>query len=242
MKNFYTLFFGIFFALAFSFTGLIVSSDIQIGDLQPTTSTLLNDEGEEIFGTSFFKTLPDGEVIEVPGNLNFGEPMYPQAPVGLAQIGKQVYIEQGCMYCHSQQVRPKGFGADFERGWGERQAVARDYILQDRVLLGTMRTGPDLMNVGDRGISQDDGSWHHLHLYNPQITSPGSTMPPFAFLYEKQPIQGAGSPNALAFEPGSEDAPEEGYEIVPSDRAIALVAYLKSLTFRYDLPEAKMAE
>ena len=67
MKNFYTLFFGIFFALAFSFTGLIVSSEIQIGDLQPTTSALLDDEGNEIAGTSYFKTLPDGETLEIPG-------------------------------------------------------------------------------------------------------------------------------------------------------------------------------
>ena len=168
--------------------------------------------------------------------------MFPQAPVGLAQIGKQVYIEQGCMYCHSQQVREKGFGADYERGWGERQSVARDYILQDRVLLGTMRTGPDLLNVGDRGISQDGGMWHHLHLYSPQMIVEGSTMPPFAFLYKEQPIQGMGSPNALKFEAGSEYAPKDGYEIVPTARAEALVAYLLSLKFNYALPEAKMAE
>ena len=174
MKNFYTLFFGIFFALAFSFTGLIVSSEIQIGGLQPTTSTLLDDEGNEILGTAYFKTLEDGETVEVPGLLNVGEPMYPQAPLGLAQRGKQIYIEQGCMYCHSQQVREKGFGADYERGWGERQSVARDYILQERVLLGTMRTGPDLLNVGDRGISQDGGKWHHLHLYSPGSLEVGS--------------------------------------------------------------------
>lgn len=242
MKNLYTLFFGIFFALAFSFTGLIVSSEIQIGDLQPTTSALLDDEGNEIAGTSYFKTLPDGETLEIPGMLNVGEPMFPQKPLGLAQRGKQVYIEQGCMYCHSQQVRPKGFGADHERGWGERQAVARDYILQDRVLLGTMRTGPDLMNVGDRGISQDGGNWHHLHLYNPQMIVEGSTMPPFAFLYKEQPIMGLGSPDALVFEPGSEYAPAEGYEIVPTERAEALVAYLLSLKFGYELPEAKMVE
>ncbi|MGB0371265.1 MAG: cbb3-type cytochrome c oxidase subunit II [Opitutales bacterium] len=242
MKNFYTLFFGIFFALAFSFTGLIVSSEIQLGDLQPTTSTLLDDEGNEILGTTYFKTLEDGENIEIPGLLNVGEPMYPQAPLGLAQRGKQIYIEQGCMYCHSQQVREKGFGADYERGWGERQSVARDYILQERVLLGTMRTGPDLLNVGDRGISQDGGKWHHLHLYSPQMVVEGSTMPPFAYLYEEQPINGAGSPDALAIDPASEYAPQEGYEIVPTEDAEALVAYLLSLKFNYALPESKMAE
>jgi len=217
MKNLPLLFAGIFFALAFSFVGLILSSHLQIGGLTPTTERLVPGETE-------------GEMV-----MEEGEPLFPKAPPGLAQQGKQVYIEMGCMYCHSQQVRRQGFGADIDRGWGPRQTVARDYIKQDRVLLGTMRTGPDLAHVGGRPLNED---WHHLHLYNPQITSEGSTMPPFAFLYEKRKIENGPSPNALQFAEGSEYAPDPGYEIVPTRRAEALVAYLLSLKIDYSLPEA----
>ncbi len=216
MKNLPLLFLGIFLTLAFSWCGLIMSSQIQYGDLVPTTPTL-----------------------DEEGNPVQGENLYPQAASGLAEQGKQIYISEGCMYCHSQQVRPKGFGADFERGWGPRQTVPRDYVLQERVLLGTMRTGPDLANVGARPLTED---WHHQHLYNPQITSPGSVMPPFAYLYEVREIDGEPSPGALSIPPDSPYAPEEGYEIVPTADARALVAYLLSLKINYELPEAKFSE
>ncbi|MEN8661420.1 MAG: cbb3-type cytochrome c oxidase subunit II [Lentimonas sp.] len=216
MKNLPLLFCGIFFALAFSFTGLILSSNIQLGSLTQTTET--EDEN---------------------GNPLEGEPLFPMQSVGLAQQGKQVYIEMGCIYCHTQQVRRAGFGADIDRNWGPRQSVARDYIMQDRVLLGTMRTGPDLMHVGGRPLNAD---WHHLHLYNPQITSKGSNMPPFAFLYETRKIDGEPSADALQFPPNSEYGPEGGYEVVPTRRAEALVEYLLSLKLNYSLPEAQIVE
>jgi cytochrome c oxidase cbb3-type subunit 2 len=179
------------------------------------------------------------ETLDEDGNPIEGETLYPMQIVGLAQQGKQVYIEMGCVYCHSQQVRRQGFGADYERNWGPRQTVARDYIMQDRVLLGTMRTGPDLMHVGGRPLNAD---WHHLHLYNPQITSPGSTMAPFPFLYETQKIGEAPASNALKFPPDSDYAPEPGYEIVPTRKAEALVEYLLSLKVNYSLPEAPILE
>jgi len=213
MRNLPLLFCGIFFTLAFSWTGLILASHLQLGQLQPTTPEL-NEAGEPVEGRE----------------------LHPKPPVGLAQRGKEVYIDQGCVYCHSQQVRRRGFGADYERGWGRRQSVPRDYIYQDRVVLGTMRTGPDLMTIGGRQPSE---SWHHLHLYNPRITSEGSTMPPYAFLYEKRKIGDDGrSDDALQFPEGSPYAPEEGYEVAPTERAEALVAYLKSLKMNYSLPEA----
>ncbi|GHC06203.1 cbb3-type cytochrome c oxidase subunit II [Cerasicoccus arenae] len=209
MKNLPLLFFGIFFVLAFSWTGLILSSVIQYGDLKP----IAMEEG--------------------------GVPQ-PQARVGVAQQGKLVYISQGCIYCHSQQVRRKGFGADWERGWGNRQSVPRDYILQERVLLGTSRTGPDLMTIGERQPSAD---WHHQHLYNPQFTSPGSIMPPFRYLYRTQKIGDAPSPNALKIpDTFPEEKPEPGYEIVPTERAEQLVAYMLSLKLNYELPESRNAE
>lgn len=213
MKNLPLMFCGIFFMLAFSWSGLILSSLIQLRDLEPIT-------------------------------MEEGGQTYPRKLPGIAMQGKQVYQELGCMYCHSQQTRRANFGADYERNWGNRQSVARDYILQERVLLGTMRTGPDLMNVG---VRLPDATWHHLHLYNPQITSPGSTMPPYRFLYRMQKIGDQPSPDALSFPPADPDRPivglpPEGYEVVPTDRAKALVAYLQNLRLDYSLPEAPLKD
>jgi cytochrome c oxidase cbb3-type subunit 2 len=106
---------------------------------------------------------------------------YPIAPSGQVAEGRSVYIALGCLYCHSQQVRPPGFGDDIDRGWGSRRTVARDHIFDAPPLLGTMRTGPDLANIG---VRQPSENWHALHLYNPQLTSAGSIMPPFRFLFE----------------------------------------------------------
>ncbi len=66
-------------------------------------------------------------------------------------------------------------------------------------------------------------------------------MPAFAFLYKKQKIEDAPSPNALNFPKGYAGAPESGYEVVPTDRAEALVDYLLSLKINYELPESKFA-
>jgi cytochrome c oxidase cbb3-type subunit 2 len=160
--------------------------------------------------------------------------LYPQARPGLAQQGLVVYKANGCIYCHSQQVRPEGFGADQARNWGQRRTVARDYLYDKPVMLGTMRTGPDLSNIGLRQSSTD---WHLTHLYNPQITSKGSIMPPFRFLFEQRKIGAKASPKALKLT--GEFAPPAGYEVLPRPEALALVEYLLSLKANAPLPEAK---
>lgn len=210
MKHMPLLFLGIFFVIAFSFTGIVLVNNRDFAQMKP----IAMEEGDET---------------------------WPQAISGLAQQGKEVYISQGCLYCHSQQVRRKGFGSDFERGWGDRQSVPRDYILQKRVQLGTSRTGPDLMTIGQR---QPSAEWHYLHLYNPQFTSPESVMPPFRYLFETRKIRN-GQPAADALRiPANfpEEQPPEGYEIVPTDRGRALVAYLLSLKLQYELPESRFSE
>lgn len=157
-----------------------------------------------------------------------------RAPLGgLAAQGRDVYRANGCVYCHSQQVRPEGFGSDIDRGWGPRRTVAQDYVGERPVLLGTMRTGPDLANIGAR---QPSATWHHLHLYNPRITSPGSIMPRFAFLYERRKIIGQRSSAALKLPPDWDLEP--AYEVVPTDDAKALVAYLLLLDRTGALEEA----
>jgi cytochrome c oxidase cbb3-type subunit 2 len=139
-------------------------------------------------------------------------------------LGREVYVANGCMYCHSQQVRPEYAGSDQELGWGNRRTMPADYLNDKVALMGTMRTGPDLSNIGIRQPSDD---WHLLHLYNPQITSKGSVMPPYAFLFTKQKVGTSPSPGALQL--SGEYAIEPGYEIVPTPEVLALVEYLKSL-------------
>ncbi len=158
----------------------------------------------------------------------------PVAYFGDAEEGRKVYMDLGCIYCHTQQVRPEGFGADIERGWGMRRSVARDYIHDQPPLMGTMRTGPDLMNIGAR---QPSDQWHYLHLYDPRITSPGSIMPPHRFLFEVR-HSADGLPEGAVRLP-DEFAEKKPAWIVPNERARQLVAYLKSLDHNYDVPEAR---
>ncbi|HSH09385.1 MAG TPA: cbb3-type cytochrome c oxidase subunit II [Oceanipulchritudo sp.] len=233
MKSLPLIFLGVFFTLAFSWTGIVLTSHIQMKELVPATSELVNDKGEPIAGPTY---LVDGK--RQMGLNTDGMTAYPLAMVGEAQRGKLVYQQMGCLYCHSQQVRRQGFGADFERGWGSRQSVARDYIEQERVMLGTMRTGPDLTNVGLRYSEL----WQMQHLLNPQITSPGSTMPPYGFLFEIQKVSEMRGPSADAIELPAAWQPGEGYEVIPTQRAKDLVAYLMNLRQDYELPEMKFTE
>src|SRR5262249_50829473 len=125
--------------------------------------------------------LPQHQLGELKAQTEEGSTeSYPRPLEGLAAQGRAVYVSEGCLYCHSQQVRADGYGTDIARGWGDRRTVPRDYIYDHPLLLGSMRTGPDLANIGAR---QPDETWHLLHLYNPLITSPGSLMPPFDYLF-----------------------------------------------------------
>jgi len=133
--------------------------------------------------------------------------------------GRKTYIDYGCLYCHSQQVRDPSAGADKHFGWG-RASLPSDYIYDKPHLLGTMRTGPDLSNIGSRQPSRD---WHHLHFYNPRLLVPWSIMPGFSFLYEV--VTATESPKAGAIRiPGKEDQ-----WVIPSEEAENLVSYLLSL-------------
>ena len=156
----------------------------------------------------------------------------PYGVKGAAEQGKLAYQEFGCIACHTQQVRVSS-GLDLQRNWGERQSVARDYIDQLPVLIGNTRLGPDLSNVG---LRRTDTDWHLLHFYNPQITSKDSNMPGYSFLYETREIVGEASARALKLP--VEYAVADGYEVIPTRKAEALAAYMKSLKVTYDLEEA----
>lgn len=143
-----------------------------------------------------------------------------QLPYTEAELkGRKTYIDNGCVYCHSQQVRDPVAGADKHFGWG-RASLPSDYIHDKPHLLGTMRTGPDLSNIGSRQPSRD---WHHLHLYDPRSLVTWSIMPGFSFLYEV--VTAAESPKAGSIRiPGKTDQ-----WIIPSEEAENLVSYMISL-------------
>jgi cytochrome c oxidase cbb3-type subunit 2 len=164
------------------------------------------------------------------------EALYPQPLAGLAVQGNAVYQDLGCVSCHTQQVRRDGFGADVARQWGTRQSVARDYIRENVVLVGSQRIGPDLRNVAARGYA--DTEFFYKLLYAPETVAPGTNMPAYPFLFQVRKINPAQpSPKAVRIT-GKHGAPA-GYEIVPTSRAEALVAYLSSLKDTYEYPEAK---
>lgn len=137
----------------------------------------------------------------------------------------KVYQHNGCMYCHSQQVRSKRFGgwwdangeyktgADIQRSYGLRRTVSRDYIHDNPTMLGTMRTGPDLANIGLRNPSEP---WHHNHLLNPRSANAWSIMPSFAFFYTREKVVGVRSDKALSL--GREWTVDPGYRWRPSSR------------------------
>jgi len=87
--------------------------------------------------------------------------------------GRKIYLQNGCVYCHSQSIRSIdwGHGAD-------RIAQSGDYIADEPVALGSQRTGVDLSQEG--GEHPDD--WHIAHFINPRYTRPSSIMPPFEWL------------------------------------------------------------
>ncbi len=139
--------------------------------------------------------------------------------------GRQHYIENGCVYCHSQQPRAKAFAPDFQRGWG-RASVAGDYAYDSPHLLGTMRTGPDLLNIG---VRQPSEAWHLGHLYQPRAFVPGSIMPSYPFLFELKEKAETGDVE-VALPPARMPV---GKIVIATHEALDLVAYLKSLKRDY---------
>jgi len=211
---------GIVGSFALSLFALVLVPQAQLGGLQPQFQ---DDEGK---------------VVDI----------YPIENRGIVAGGRAVYISEGCVYCHSQQVRDEQNGTDIDRGWGTRRTVARDYIFDSPPLLGSSRIGPDLANVGSakwRNEPADenaeykpakrDAAWQLLHLYAPNTIIHNSKMPAYRYLFEKRKISGQRSDDALNV------AVEDGYEIVPKPEAKELVGYLLSLDKSHPLKEVKTA-
>lgn len=155
-----------------------------------------------------------------------------------AERGKASFIANGCVACHTQQVR----NVDMDRNWGNRPGVAADYAGITRTdfwrntatLMGTERTGPDLTDIGNRQPSVD---WNLVHLFNPRIVVKESVMPAYPWLF------------VLKDEPEESDVvvnlPEEYLKgrkgkVVAGREALDLVAYLQSLK-QVPLPDGSEA-
>src|SRR5882724_158518 len=123
MKGLIPLFLGIFGTFAFSWVGLTVIPNWQIGHLNPQ----MEEDGTDV---------------------------YPQPQSGMVERGRRVYAANGCVYCHSQQVRADYAADDIERKWGDRRSAPRDYIFERPVFLGKMRMGQDLANIGARAPAE----------------------------------------------------------------------------------------
>ncbi len=188
-----TLFTGIFGAFALSVGTMVLIPHSQLASLQPQITW---EEGQ----------LAPADVY----------------PVERHAAGRAVYVSEGCVYCHSQQVRDPQYGPDAERGWGPRRTVARDYIYEDVPLLGDMRLGPDLANFGwTAKVAQKDGSeksvgmwrdeheddpkkpavrneqWIYQHLFNPRTLFTDSKCPSYRYLFVEKEIGQKLSPNEV---------------------------------------------
>ncbi|MFZ1728828.1 MAG: cytochrome-c oxidase, cbb3-type subunit I [Bacteroidota bacterium] len=92
--------------------------------------------------------------------------------------GRDIYIREGCVGCHSQMVRP--FRSETER-YGE-YAKAGEYVYDHPFLWGSKRTGPDLLRVGRKFPD----AWHYNHMFDPRSMSPGSIMPSYSWMLENK--------------------------------------------------------
>lgn len=167
-------------------------------------------------------------IIPAVNNQVNNAPLPGSKPLTLLETeGKGIFIAEGCVACHTQQVR----NLDMDKAWGVRPGVAADYARNTRVdtwrntatLMGSERTGPDLTNIGNRQSSSD---WHLLHLYNPRSVMPASVMPSYAWLFT---VRDYAYPEDIIVTVPEEFRKGITGKIVASPEALALVAYLKSL-------------
>jgi len=283
MKGLVSLFIGLFGTFAFSWLGLTLIPNFQIGHLDPQA----DEEGTDIYPMPQSGTAERGRRVYVANGCFYchSEQLRPD------------YIASDLDRKRDVDPHPK---------WGERRSAPRDYIFARPVLLGKARMGPDLANIGKAAPMEEESpapatggspaaspaqapsaspapssaaaspappnapsaaaktaanpspaapasspapetkpgeprpysaAWHHRHLYSPRDVNRDSDMPAYRFLYEKRPVAGEHSADALQLT-GS-DAPAPGWEIVPSYDANCLVAYLMSLDQSHPLKEVK---
>jgi cytochrome c oxidase cbb3-type subunit II len=121
------------------------------------------------------------EIVPLYFQKSTTEPVAGLKPYTALQLsGRDIYIREGCVGCHSQMIRP--FRAETER-YGH-YSVAGEFVYDHPFLWGSKRTGPDLHRVGGRYSDE----WHRVHLNNPRDVVPESNMPAYAWL-ERTPLE-----------------------------------------------------
>ncbi|WP_237144051.1 cytochrome-c oxidase, cbb3-type subunit I [Pontibacter pamirensis] len=158
--------------------------------------------------------------------------------------GRDLYIKEGCVNCHTQMVRP--FRSETER-YGE-YSKAGEFVYDHNFLWGSKRTGPDLHRIGGKYPN----SWHYHHMLDPTSMSPGSIMPAYPWLFEQdidlsttqdklQVLKKLGVPyedeyianaNEELMEQAKQvtaDLAKEGLEVRPEAEIVAMIAYLQRL-------------
>jgi cytochrome c oxidase cbb3-type subunit 2 len=158
------------------------------------------------------------------------------------QRGLAVYVSEGCMGCHTQQVR----NIEMDKVWGSRPSMPSDYFYSKQrpdiwhntpSLLGSERTGPDLTNVGVRKGSE---AWQMLHLYNPRMVEKASIMPRYGWLFTEVDSAQV-KPDDFVLTVPADKLEHPGRIVVATDRAKDLVAYLLSLK-QAALPAGELPE
>lgn len=167
-------------------------------------------------------------IIPAINNQNNNAPLPSFEPLSEeAQLGKKSFIANGCVACHTQQIR----NVDMDKVWGDRPGIAADYAGIRRTdfwrntatLMGTERTGPDLTNIGNR---QPSAAWNLLHLYQPRAVIEQSIMPAFPWLFD---IKDELVKNDVEVIVPNEFRIGIKGKIVATDEALHMVAYLQSL-------------
>ena len=148
----------------------------------------------------------------------------PYTPLQLE--GRDIYIREGCVGCHSQMVRP--LRAEVER-YGH-YSVAGESVYEFPFLWGSKRTGPDLARVGGRYSDE----WHRAHLYNPRDVVPESIMPAYPWLNESTldgqlTARKMEAMKKLGVPYSDEDIAGATARVKGNTEMDALVAYLQSL-------------
>ncbi len=167
-----------------------------------------------------------------------GQPVFSKG----IQKGLEVYISEGCVACHTQQVR----SIEMDNIWGDRPSLPSDYFYskqrmdfwrQSPSLLGSERTGPDLTDIGNRQPSME---WHLLHLYNPRLVVYESVMPGYPWLFEEKNVTDVTEDDVVVPIPAELIGFTE-MRVVAGKKALRLVDYLLA-TKQVSLAKGSKAE
>lgn len=150
-----------------------------------------------------------------------------EALTGDALQGKAIYVANGCVACHTQQVR----NLEMDKVWGERPSIAADYanfhrtdfLRNTATVMGTERTGPDLTSIGTRQPSID---WHLVHLFNPRIVVKQSIMPAYPWMFE---VKKTPATSDVVVNVPAEFLNGRQGKVIATKEALQLVSYLQSL-------------